>query len=122
VVCSEPVGFEHQLDLGFAWKELTGLPFVFAAWMAKQTVDLGDLPDRLALAKREGVAHIEQLVQRYAVPRGWPAGVALQYLTVYLKYDIGEPQLRAIRLFHELAAKHAIIPGPPRPLRVLGEQ
>ncbi|MEL7239537.1 MAG: MqnA/MqnD/SBP family protein, partial [Planctomycetota bacterium] len=28
VVCEEPVGFEHQLDLGHAWKELTGLPFV----------------------------------------------------------------------------------------------
>src|SRR5204863_5721907 len=34
-----------------------------------------------------------------------------------LKYDIGEEQLRAIRLFHELAAKHGII-GERRPLRI----
>ena len=33
VVCEEPAGFEHQLDLGAAWKQMTGLPFVFAAWM-----------------------------------------------------------------------------------------
>ena len=30
VVCEEPRGYEHQVDLGGAWKEMTGLPFVFA--------------------------------------------------------------------------------------------
>jgi chorismate dehydratase len=118
VVCEEPAGFEHQLDLGCAWKEMTGLPFVFALWMARSDVDLYDLPERLEHAKREGLAHVTDLITRHAVPRGWPAGVALQYLTVYLKYDVGEPQLCAIRLFHELAAKHGIINSPPRELEL----
>src|SRR5688500_4765400 len=52
VVCEEPKGLPHQLDLGEAWKRLTGLPFVFAAWIAHGGVDLGDLPARLELAKR----------------------------------------------------------------------
>lgn len=116
VVCEEPAGFEHQLDLGEAWKRLTGLPFVFATWMARQGVDLGDLPQRLATAMREGLANAAEIVERYATPRGWPAELALQYLTVYLKYDIGERQLEAIRLFHTLAAKHGIIADPPREL------
>src|SRR5687768_14650401 len=30
VVCNEPVGFAHELDLGHEWKALTGQPFVFA--------------------------------------------------------------------------------------------
>jgi hypothetical protein len=30
-------------------------------------------------------------------------------MTEYLKYDIGPRQLQAIRLFHELAAKHGMI-------------
>src|SRR5687767_1333935 len=50
VVCEEPAGLPHQLDLGEEWKRLTGLPFVFAAWMARGDVDLGDLPARLERA------------------------------------------------------------------------
>jgi chorismate dehydratase len=109
VVCEEPAGFEHQIDLGSAWRELTGLPFVFAVWTARQGVDLGDLPERLAEAKRRGLENVNEIVKRYAVGRGWPAGLALQYLTVYLKYDIGARQLEAIELFHRLAAKHGVI-------------
>lgn len=116
VICDEPAGFEHQLDLGFAWKELTGMPFVFAAWMARAAADLRDLPARLAQAKRRGLEHVREVVERYAVPRGWPAGVALQYLTVYLKYDIEERQQQAMRQFYELAARHGIISAPPRSL------
>jgi chorismate dehydratase len=109
VVCEEPAGFEHQLDLGAAWKNMTGLPFVFAAWMTRVGTNLGDLPEQLERAKRDGLAHVDELIERFAIPRGWPAEMALQYLTAYLKYDINEPQFQAIRLFHELAKKHGII-------------
>src|SRR5258708_34688178 len=73
VVCEEPPGFDHQLDLGFAWKEMTGLPFVFAIWTARKGVDLGDLPERLARAREEGLKHVDELIARHALPRGWPA-------------------------------------------------
>ncbi|MBC8107122.1 MAG: menaquinone biosynthesis protein [Anaerolineae bacterium] len=123
VVCEEPAGFEHQLDLGAAWKEMTGLPFVFAVWIARQKdskggIDLGDLPARLSEAKRAGLANVREIVTKYAIPRGWPAGMALQYLTLYLKYDIGPTQLQAISLFHEKAAGHGIISANPAPLRL----
>jgi chorismate dehydratase len=118
VVCEEPPGFEHQIDLGSAWKELTGLPFVFAVWTARKGVDLRDLPRRLTEAKRAGLANVEGIVERHAVGRGWPAGLALQYLTVYLKFDVGERQLEAIRLFHQLAATHGAIEGEVRPLEI----
>jgi chorismate dehydratase len=118
VVCEEPPGFDHQLDLGHAWKELTGLPFVFAIWTARMGVDLRDLPERLEQSRIEGVAHVDELIARHAIPRGWPAGMALQYLTVYLKFEIGQAQLRAIERFHQLAAKHGAIAGPPRALEL----
>src|SRR5687768_2570391 len=95
VVCEEPQGLPHQLDLGEAWKRLTGLPFVFAAWIAREGVDPGDLPARLELAKRDGLAHLDEIVARYAVPRGWPADVARRYLTEHLKFDVGAEQVRA---------------------------
>lgn len=119
VVCEEPAGFEHQLDLGEAWKRMTGLPFVFAVWTAREGVALGDLPQRLAEARQAGLANVRELIDRYAVPRGWPAGVALQYYTRHLRYDIGPRQLEAIRLFHTLAAEQGLITNPPRDVAVV---
>jgi chorismate dehydratase len=118
VVCEEPAGFEHQIDLGSAWKQMTGLPFVFAVWTARSGVDLRDLPQRLEHAKRDGLEHAAEIVKRHAVARGWPAGLALQYLTVYLKFDVGERELLAISRFHELAARHGAIEGVVRPLEL----
>jgi chorismate dehydratase len=116
VVCEEPAGFDYQLDLGAAWKEMTGMPFVFAVWVARSDTPLGDLPDVLERAKRDGLAHVDELVSRYAVPRGWPAELARQYMTSYLKYDVGEGQIQAIEHFHQLAARHGLIPAPARHL------
>jgi len=112
VICEEPAGYEHQLDLGQAWKELTSLPFVFAMWMSRGGVELGGLPARLEAAKRDGLAHVDELIARYAVPRGWPADIARQYLTSNLCYDIGPREIAGIERFHKLAAKHHIIPSP----------
>ena len=120
VVCDEPEGFAYQLDLGEAWKRLTGLPFVFAVWMARDDVDLGDLPERLVRAKRAGLADIDRIIARDGVPRGWPAEVARRYLTEYLQFDVGPRQLAAIERYHGLAYKHGVLPRPPRPLDVFG--
>jgi len=118
VVCEEPAGFEHQLDLGAAWKEMTGLPFVFAVWIAREGIDLRDLPARLERARHAGLAAVRDIITQFAIPRGWPAGMALQYLTLYLKYDIGPRQLEAIELFHRKAAEHGLVHNPPTPLQL----
>lgn len=120
VVCEEPQGYPHQLDLGYAWKEMTGLPFVFAAWMARGGVELDDLPERLERSKWAGLAHLDEIIAKHAVPRGWPAGLALEYLARFLKFDIGPPQLEAMRYFYQLLAKHGIISDPPRAMEMVG--
>jgi chorismate dehydratase len=110
VITHEPSGYDHQLDLGDAWKQLTGLPFVFAAWIVRGGVDVGELPARLELAKHEGLDHIGEIVNRHAVTRGWPAEIAARYMTDYLKYDVTDLHLEAIELFHRLALRHKMIP------------
>jgi chorismate dehydratase len=118
VICEEPAGYPHQLDLGEAWKDLTGMPFVFAAWMGRAEAMSAFADETLRSAKRAGLAHVDQIVQRYAIPRGWPAPIAREYLTRYLQFDIEEPQLEAILAFHRFAAEDGIIPNPPKPLNV----
>ena len=54
VVTHAPENMPHQLDLGAGWKQLTTMPFVFAVWTAREGVDLGDLPERLSVARGQG--------------------------------------------------------------------
>lgn len=119
VITHEPQGFPHQLDLGQAWKELTGLPFVFAVWTARDGIDLGDLPTKLARAHEAGLAHVDELVAREAPPRGWPVDIARKYLTDYLRFPIGERELDAIRRFHQMAHEIGALAHPPYALRTI---
>lgn len=119
VVCEGPPSLPHQLDLGQAWKELTGLPFAFATWMARPGINLAGLPRLLEQAKFAGKAHLDEIIERFAVPRGWPPELAARYLTQHLQFDIDEQHLEAIRLFHRLAFQYGLIPREPWPLDVI---
>lgn len=119
VISEGPTDMPYQLDLGEAWHDLTGLPFVFAAWFAREGVTLRDLPARLMAARIAGLEAVDEIVAEHAPSRSWPIDIARAYLTEYLKFDIGPDQLTAIRLFHSFAAEDGLIPTPARPLKVL---
>jgi chorismate dehydratase len=119
VVCDEPAGFPHQLDLGAEWKALTSLPFVFATWMARSDVpDLPRLYRILEDAKHRGLAAIDDIIAAHAAPRGWPTDLARRYLTQHLRFDVGPREMEAIGTFHALAADEGVI-DPPRPLALV---
>ncbi|QNN25086.1 menaquinone biosynthesis protein [Planctomycetales bacterium ZRK34] len=108
--------YPHQLDLGEAWKKLTGLPFVFAIWMARRGASLGALPQTLWHAQHSNAFRIDEIVTRHAAVLGWPADLAAHYLGDLLHYTIGPPQLQAVELFWQRA--HALGQIPQlRPLR-----
>lgn len=121
VVVSAPAGYEQQLDLAEAWKSWTGLPFVFATWMAREGAQLDDLPKRLEIAMREGLINVDAIVAREAAARSWPADIAKDYLLRLLKLQLdlrpNSPQREAIDLFHRLVHQ-AGVTGQCRPLKV----
>jgi chorismate dehydratase len=102
VITRAPLDMPFQLDLGQAWKELTGLPFVFAIWTARQDVQVDMANALLTESRLQGMQHIESILVEHALPRGWPIDIARQYLTQYLNYAIGPTQLRAIDAFHRI--------------------
>lgn len=105
----DPARFPHQLDLGEAWRDLTGLPFVFAAWLAPSEADLGDLPQLLDRVRRDNCARFEVLAGTWARDHRWPEEAALTYLRDLLDYDIGPPQRTAMRLFWKECADLGLI-------------
>ncbi|WP_435007512.1 menaquinone biosynthetic enzyme MqnA/MqnD family protein [Tundrisphaera lichenicola] len=102
--------FHSVVDLAQAWNDLTGLPFVFALWVARPGVDLGELPDVLARCRAEGLANAGELAGRYGPRLGIDFDVCLDYLTRVLSYELGEPELAGLRLFARMAASLGLAP------------
>ena len=53
-------------DLGEAWKEMTGLPFVFAAWISNKSLDPAWV-DRFDQANAFGLQNIHEAVKNEAI-------------------------------------------------------
>lgn len=111
VVSSDPTGFGFEVDLGAAWKHLTGLPFVFAAWYGKKDMQHAvEIARQLSEARDEGVAQAEALADRYAALHGWPVELARKYLCRTLKYTL-TPQARAgMDKFFAMATAARLLP------------
>ncbi len=101
--------YAYQMDLGGAWKTLTGLPFVFAIWMARRGVDLGDLPGVLEQQRLKNAPNTDAIADRHAQSHGWAADNARNYLGRVLGYAVGPAHLQAITLFAEMAARLGLI-------------
>ena len=109
--------YPHQLDLGEAWSFLTGLPFVFAVWMARRDADLGDLPGVLEAQLRRNLGQLDGIADRYAPGHNWPEDLAREYLGQIMSYSVGPAELEAIERFASAASRLGIIPQL-RPLQL----
>jgi chorismate dehydratase len=122
VVTGSPlaVRYPHQLDLGEGWHELTGLPFVFAMWMARAGQDLGELPQRLAGRLDANLPQRLLIAERYAQRHGWPSELAEHYLIDVLRYRVGRLELEAVSRFGQMAGALGLAKAD-RGVRVYGE-
>ncbi|MCP4707311.1 MAG: menaquinone biosynthesis protein [Planctomycetes bacterium] len=100
----------YEFDLGHAWTEITGLPFVFAFWAAPADQKLDELIEILKNSYQQGVAHIEQIVDKYAAQHGLQPELAHKYLTENLCFEFNQPQKLALEKFYQLAHQLKITP------------
>jgi chorismate dehydratase len=96
--------FHDVVDLGEAWHALTGLPFVFALWVARAGVDLGDLPDALERSRALGLSSAASLAQLHGPRLGLDFATCYDYLTRILSYDLGEAEIAGLTRFAAMAA------------------
>jgi chorismate dehydratase len=97
-------------DLGEEWCRWTGLPFVFAMWVARPEVDASSLSAILAAARDRGEHHIDEIAAREARSLGISAQLATAYLRDNLHFRLGDQERRGLRRFHQLCAKHGLAP------------
>ncbi len=117
VVTDSPpaVRYPYQLDLGEAWKMLTGLPFVYAAWMCRASeadspriAAAGALLDRQL---RHNLTRLDWIIAGRAPEHHWPPDLARTYLGRLLRYQVGPREREAVERFIAETDRLGVTPG-----------
>lgn len=105
IIGDRTIGLEQRYpyvyDLGQAWMDFTGLPFVFAAWVSNRPLDPGFI-EEFNEALQAGIDLVPKLI--YLIPPPHPDFDLEAYYTRYISYPLDEEKRKGLALFlHYLA-------------------
>ena len=106
--------FEFVLDLGQAWCDWTGLPFVFAMWIARPGVHVDGLAEIFAAARDAGTARIDEIAAREAPRLEIAEDRCRSYLRENLRFRMGRREKLGLERFAQLAVRHGFAPTEAR--------
>lgn len=95
----------HVLDLGSSWKELTGMPFVFAVWAVRRDFYLAHQEEAHALhrallaSKAWSQSHVEVIALEVHRRVGLDLETCLTYLRDRLSFDLTPRHLEGFSVF-----------------------
>ena len=87
-------------DLGEAWKALTGLPFVFAAWISNKPLEPGFIKE-FDEANRAGLAQLDKVIAE----NPYEVFDLRAYFTRYLDYRLDGPKREGLTKFLQYLEK-----------------
>ena len=93
--------YTHAYDLGDMWRQWTGLPFVFAVWVARRTTPVDRalaVHASLITSRNWGLAHLAELAAQAHEVTGVQAAECHKYLSG-LDYGLGLSHLRGLTEF-----------------------
>jgi chorismate dehydratase len=99
---------EHEIfDLGFAWLELTNLPFVYAVWALRRGIENSELRRKLRDAKKFGLETLYGIIE--SRPE-YDYDFRRDYLEWNVHFYLDSDEKLAIAQFCELLRKHGLGP------------
>ena len=110
--------FPHVLDLGAAWFEWTGLPFVFAVWVIRRQAlkerdgQFKAAVEVLVSSKRWGRANIGRICEQ-AARSGVLEISDLEHYYGCLRYDLNERERKGLELFYSCLFDIGELEGAP---------
>ena len=95
-------GVYHEIiDLGQWWNRVTGLPFVFAMWVARADVDVQRLEAILEECRDQGLQNAEQIARAEAGPNGLTVSDLQRYFTEHLQFYLGADEWTALEAYRD---------------------
>ena len=108
VITNAARGFGFEVDLGAAWRHLTDLPFVFAAWYGRRGERNLGAARMLNEARDRGVADAKRIATEAAPLHGWPVDTAVKYLCEVMKYRLTPAMQAGMDRFFYMAENHGL--------------
>ena len=105
--------YPHVYDLGQAWKEWTGQPFVFAVWVAQRFTSVKEalVAHASLIASRDwGLSHLGDLAEQAHRATGVASDVCAEYLSG-LDYGLSYPHLAGLTEFYRRLVERGRIPN-----------
>jgi chorismate dehydratase len=99
-----------KIDLGGEWTEMTGLPFIYAAWTGRADVIGREEVRLLQEAQAEGVASYPAIAIEYGNNNPAATTRALAYLRDNMRYGLGADEEKGLQLFLDSAADLGLAP------------
>jgi chorismate dehydratase len=103
--------FVEVWDLGKKWCDWTALPFVFAMWIARAGIDVGEVTAVLSAARDNGVRRLAEIAEREGPLVGVTRELALGYFRDNLHFVLGNEERAGMRKFYALCVKHGLAPA-----------
>lgn len=98
----------HEIfDLGSAWTEMTGLPFVYAVWALRRGIENKELRRELREAKKFGMETLDYLIE---TREEYDEDFRRDYLSWQIHYHLATDEKRGVEKFCELLRKHNLGP------------
>ena len=111
--------YPYRVDLAEAWREWTGLPFIFGLWVvSRDAADRGlfrsDPGELLRRGRDWGLAHMDVILD--LTGHGCPLSREdlARYYREGLVFSLGEEELRGLRLFYGKLAQAGLIDAVPQ--------
>lgn len=111
-----PMEEGRVLDLATAWRQLTGLPFVFAFWAIRSEAERPGLAADFSASARRGQRNLGVLAHEAGRELELAEDYLLDYLRHNLSFDLGEPEISGLEEYFRRAAK-LLGQAEPEPLR-----
>ena len=103
-----------KVDLGDAWTNLTGLPFVWAFWAGRASGISSDARLALIRARDQGVAASDRIADAYCGPDRAALGRA--YLRDNIQYTLDDRAAAGLRRYYALAEEHGVVEATRAPV------
>lgn len=104
--------YPYVYDLGAVWKEWTGLPFVFAVWVAQRTTPVAaalSAHAQLIASRNWGLLNLHTLAEQAAAATGVSTTAALEYFSG-LDYGLRYEHLAGLTTFFGKLAAQGRVP------------
>lgn len=104
----------NVMDLGQAWQDLIGLPFVWAAWVGQNDLE----PELVELLNESwiwGKHNMNQVVAEASAKSGWSLETTDRYLRKTMRYDLDEPAKQGLNTFALMLSRNRVLENPHKP-------